>query len=979
MEKSFHLLFVCALCITSYFSVAQKYIKSSHIDKNGFTYETVSNDPLNTRVYTLKNGLKVYLSVYKNEPRIQTYVAIGAGSKNDPSTATGLAHYLEHLLFKGTSKIGTHNWKDEERLIDEIEAVYEVYRGTRDENKRKVLYHEIDSLSVAAAQYAIANEYDKLVGGIGATGTNAYTSLEQTVYVNNIPSNQIENWAKIESERFNEVVPRLFHTELEAVYEEKNMGMDNDRRKVWEQLLAGLFQKHPYGTQTTIGTVEHLKNPSITEIKKYFNTYYVANNMALCMSGDFDPDITIRIIAENFGKLRNRKIPKFISPQEDPITQPIVKEVVGPNAEQVSLAFRFKGVHERESLLMELMSIMLSNGQAGLIDINLNQQQKVLGAYSSPLRLKDYSLHALAATPTKGQSLEEVRDLLLSQIELVKKGEFDDWLIKAIINDYKVSQMKAYESNKSRANAFVTAFTSGYDWKDFVEENHLLESVTKQEMIDFANKYYKDNYVVIYKRIGEDKNIKKVPKPTISKVEVNREKQSVFFKEIQANKVDNLSPVFIDYQKDITKGTLKNNIPILYQENTENQLFQLYYIVDMGTDYDKELGLAISYLNYIGNKKYNAEQLQQEFYKLGCQFDVFSSRDQVYVKLTGLEESFDQALQLFESFLKDPVPNQEAYDKFVERILKSRQDGKLNKRNILMKGMVNYAKYGDHSPIKNILSEEELKNINPDDLCTKVQKLKNYSHRILYYGPKSLSNITKRLNKGHKSSKKKIIPPSPVVFKEQEINENIVYFVNYDMVQAEIIFLSKSTKYDPSLVPTAKLFNEYFGGNMGSIVFQEMREAQALAYSVRSYYSIASEKAKPSYIVSYIGTQADKFHDAILGMQELLNNMPKSRASFEQAVTSMKSTLESDRITKNSILFSYERAKKLGVDYDIREKVYDFLKNAKYEDIEEFQEKYIKNQKQAILVIGSKENLDLKELERYGKVKELSLEQLFGY
>ncbi|HTF80251.1 MAG TPA: insulinase family protein, partial [Cytophagales bacterium] len=219
--------------------------------EGAYTYETVNDDPLKARIYTLPNGLKVYMTVYKDAPRIQTYIAVAAGSKTDPQHATGLAHYLEHILFKGTSKIGTHDWDHEKVLLAKIEDLYELYRQTKDADQRTKIYHQIDSISGVAAQYAIANEYDKLMGSIGAEGTNAYTFVEQTVYVNDIPATQLEKWAMIESERFGEVVPRLFHTELEAVYEEKNKGLDTDTRKVWESLLEGVFQKHPYGTQTT--------------------------------------------------------------------------------------------------------------------------------------------------------------------------------------------------------------------------------------------------------------------------------------------------------------------------------------------------------------------------------------------------------------------------------------------------------------------------------------------------------------------------------------------------------------------------------------------------------------------------------------------------------------------------------------------------------------------------------------------------------
>ena len=262
--------------LVSLSSFAQSFTTKKLTDKNGYSYETVEGDPLKARIYTLKNGLKVYLSVYKDEPRIQTYVAIKAGSKSDPADATGLAHYLEHILFKGTSKIGSSDWETESKLLTDIEALYETYRGTKDSVERVAIYHQIDSVSGVAATYAIANEYDKLMSNVGASGTNAYTFFEQTVYINDIPANQLNKWVEIEAERFGEVVPRLFHTELEAVYEEKNRGVDSDRRKVWESLLEGMFQKHQYGTQTTIGTVEHLQNPSITEIKKYFYKYYVA-------------------------------------------------------------------------------------------------------------------------------------------------------------------------------------------------------------------------------------------------------------------------------------------------------------------------------------------------------------------------------------------------------------------------------------------------------------------------------------------------------------------------------------------------------------------------------------------------------------------------------------------------------------------------------------------------------------------------------
>ncbi|HXA03164.1 MAG TPA: insulinase family protein, partial [Cytophagaceae bacterium] len=338
-------LLLFLLLLPLFVSAQDKYQVSTSSDSNGYIYQTITNDPLNARIYTLSNGLKVYISVYKDSPRIQTYIAVRAGSKNDPSTATGLAHYLEHILFKGTSKIGTSDWAKEKPLLDQIENLFEVYRKTTDEKQRAAMYHLIDSTSILASTHSIANEYDKMLSNIGASGTNAYTFLEQTVYVNDIPSNQIDKWAEIEAERFSMVVARLFHTELEAVYEEKNKGLDQDRRKVWEAMLAGLFQKHPYGTQTTIGTIEHLKNPSITEIKKYFGQYYKPNNMAICLSGDLDPDKTIKSIDKYFGKLASKEVPFFTPPVENPQRTQSVN-IYGPDAENVTIAFRANGIYK---------------------------------------------------------------------------------------------------------------------------------------------------------------------------------------------------------------------------------------------------------------------------------------------------------------------------------------------------------------------------------------------------------------------------------------------------------------------------------------------------------------------------------------------------------------------------------------------------------------------------------------------------------
>jgi predicted Zn-dependent peptidase len=944
-----------------------------------YTYTTVPNDPLKARIYTLDNGLTVYLTDYKDAPRIQTYIAVRAGSKNDPADATGLAHYLEHMAFKGSSKLGTTNWQKEQEELAKIEALYELYRTQKDPAVRKKTYHQIDSISGVAAKYAVPNEYDKLVASMGMQNSNASTWVEQTIYYGDIPSNQLERWAMLESERLSVMVPRLFHTELEAVYEEKNRSLDSDNNKVFEAAFKALYPTHQYGTQTTIGTVEHLKNPSITEIKKYFDKYYVPNNMAIAMSGDLDPDQTIRIIDEYFGKWQKKADPVYNAPQEKPITAPVIKEVVGPDAESVFLGFRFPGVKSKDALVLRMINQILSNGQAGLIDLNINQKQAALGAGSFAEIYNDYSAHFLSGNPRQGQSLDQVKDLLLQQIELVKKGAFEDWLIPAIVNKNKISQMEAYESNEARATAFVDAFIARQDWADYVKQDAEFAKITKQDVMDVANRYYGNNYALIYKRTGKDPNAQKVEKPAITPVPANRYAQSDYYKTVANKPVSNLQPEFVDYKKDIQEGQLKASVPVYYTRSKENGLFNMYYVLDMGTNNDLKLGLAVSYLQYLGTDKYSAEDLQKEFFKIGCSFNVSSGQDQIYVSLSGLDENFEKGLNLFESLLKNPQPDPQALKDLVAGILKDRQDAKLDKNIIHSVAMVNYAKYGPKNPFTNILSEQELKKVKPQELVSLIKSIPSYQHRVLYYGPRELQAITATLNTGH------IVPaalkpvPAEKPFKELDITKRQVYWTDYNMVQAELLFLTKSLNYDPKLVPTIRLYNEYFDGGMGAIVFQELRESRALAYSASSRFANASKKDRANYILSYIGTQSDKLPEAMAGMQELLNDLPLAEANFANAKASVRNSIATERINKTAILMNYEQARKLGIDHDIRRDIYESLDALTLDQIKAFQQQFVKGQNQTILVIGSKDKLNFKELAKYGTVKQLTLKELFGY
>ena len=552
-------------------SVLAASLLTMGVQAKDYPYEVVKGDLMQTRIYKLDNGLTVYLSVNKEKPRIQTYIAVRTGSKNDPAETTGLAHYLEHLMFKGTDKYGVTDPVAEKPYLDEIEARYEEYRQISDPALRRQKYHEIDSVSQLAAKYFIPNEYDKLMSTIGAQGTNAYTSNDVTCYTEDIPSNEVENWAKIQADRFQHMVIRGFHTELEAVYEEYNIGIAQDNRKLWESMSKMLFPTHPYGTQTTIGTQEHLKNPSITNIKNYFDKWYRPNNVAICMAGDMDPDQVIATIDKYFGSWQpGADVRQPVFPALAPITAPRDTTVYGLEAETLWMGWRFDRGNSLQVDTLQVIDHMLSNGTAGLIDLNINQQMKMLNAWGGAESLRDYSAFILSGTPKEGQSLDEVKALLLAEIDKLKRGEFSDDLLPSVINNAKLNYFNSLESNYQRANSFVETYINEVPWSQQVGYLDRISKITKEQVMAFVNRHFRDNYVVVYKRQGEDPNLKKIDKPAITPIPANRDMVSQFVKDIQNTSVEPIHPRFIDFQRDLTFGKTEKGLPYIYVKNTEN-------------------------------------------------------------------------------------------------------------------------------------------------------------------------------------------------------------------------------------------------------------------------------------------------------------------------------------------------------------------------------------------------------------------------
>jgi len=977
MKKTLYLL-SCFL-LTGSALIAQTGYQWKTASSGGYTYKYVTNDPTKSRFYTLKNGLTVILSENTKEPSIEFRMAVRAGSNTDPRTSTGLAHYLEHLLFKGTDRFGTMDYAKEKPLLDKIEALYEKYHATTDPAKRKEIYAEIDKTSGEASNYSIANEYDKMMKSLGGQSTNAHTWYEETVYNEDFPSNATDKFLALQAERFRAPVFRIFHTELEAVYEEKNRGLDNDGSKVSEKLNALLYPTHNYGQQTTIGTVEHLKNPSLVEIRNYYNKYYVPNNMAVVLSGDFKADEMIKKVDQDFSYMKSKPVVLYNPAAEKPLTKILTADIYGPSAEAVRIGYRGYAEGTKQSMMLDLISSILSNGKAGLLDINLNKKQLVLSSGAGYQQMKDYGTFILVAQPKQGQTLAEAKQLVLDQIALLKKGSFDESLIKATVANSKLSLLQSFDNNGFRVETVTNEFilNRGTKWDKTLDGPDAMAKVTKKEVVDFANQFFGNNYAVILKHKGEDKSIMKVEKPAITAVKTNTNEVSDFTKNLLATSSKAIEAKFLDYNKDLNFG--KAGIAdVVTVQNKENSIFTLTYRFDMGAWNNKLAPYAARYLTYLSTDKYTAEEISKQFYNIACNYSFSVSNEVTTINISGLQENFDQAVNLVEHVFANCKPNEKALEELKSSILKSRENTKLNKAAILS-GLMSYAQYGAKNPTNFVLTNDEVKQMTSAQLLDILHNVNTYKHSINYYGPQPIEAFSKNIEKVHilPASFKEAAPAQKFTYTQN--TDNQVYFANYDMVQSEIRWIRNNGVFNPEEAAKVTLFNSYFGGGMGSIVFQTIRESKALAYSTFAVYSSPDKKDKDYSMVAYVGSQADKMNDAVGAMNELLNVLPESDKNFESSKYNSLNAIETSRITKDDIIAHYYADKKLGIDHDSRIEEYKNLKGLNFTDIKAFHAANVANKPYNYCIVASDKKVKTEDMQKFGKLNTLSLEQIFGY
>jgi zinc protease len=936
-------------------------------------------DPYNLTTHTLANGLTLYLSCQTHKPRIETRIVIKAGSAQDPEESTGAAHILEHLMFKGSEAIGTLKRDEEKLVLDQISSAFEKMRLIEGEDERKTLFHLIDGLNQKASVLSLPGEYDRILSHLGARGVNAYTSVSETVYKCDIPSVELERWVNLEIERFSHPVIRSFLTEIEAIFEEFNQDLDDDFSRSRDLMLEKLFPEHEYGSHTILGKKEHIKAPSLEKIEEFRKTWYRPEHMALCLAGDFDRKEALDLIERIWGSWNPSPISKAALPLKTAkhLKSSERHSIKGADSEFTMTGFRFGGVRTEDYYPLCMLDLILSNSQAGLIDLNLVQKQKILDGGSSLSTAGNYGWFVLFGTPGPGQSLGSVHRLLLKQLDLIRKGLFDFRLLQGVIKFLEIEQTQDLETNQI-VNAFVDCFTEGISWSEYLGRLDRLKSFTAEDLISFVKEKFNDAYVRVDKKEGEDPCLEQVNKPEITALKIDYNRESSFFSDLRTRNPGYRSPSFPDYDKDLNHCRFNDSINITQCPNRKNDLFELTYIFPEGKSASPWLPIAGDFFPYLGTDTLSPDALQKEAFLLGIDLSFQVDLERSVFSLFGKEEDLEKALVYVQNLIRRGQSDKRSYRKYIQGLIKRRRDAKLSKKVLLFGGLYSWGLYGEHSPFRDIIPERILKSQDVDKMTFELRRLFDLPHQVFYYGTRSLEEINSLLSSLHPGTGQSLSLRPKKEYPER-VGEDKIFFTHHDMVQAEIFRLAAQEPFSVDNLASISLFNEFFGAGLNSIFFQEIREARGLAYTAFSSISVPDFPGNRHILSSYLGTQADKLPEAITEMDRLFQTVPAKDRLFEEARMALLKSQASERISDADIFWSWWDARELGLDRDFRQQIFKELESYRYPVMEEYFRTSVIPVKSNILILGNREELDLKDLEKRGELCEVNPEELFNF
>ena len=932
---------------------------------------------LKVKTIYLENGLKVVMCENHSAPEIYGTVYVHAGSKNDPLDATGMAHYFEHIMFKGTDKIGTTNWEAEKVYLDSIDMMYNKLHDTKDEAERAAIQRKINELSIASAEYAIPNEVDVILTKMGGKNLNAGTTQDMTIYFNSFPSNQLEKWMDVYVERFRNPVFRLFQSELETVYEEKNMYGDTPMMEFFNYALKEAAGDHPYG-RPVIGLTEHLKNPQPTRMREFFNTYYVANNMTLILVGDFDTEKTIPLVEEKFGVWRSGEIPQQPEYQLPKYDSKIVRNVKMTPIKMGTLIFKGTDNHNEDNLALQMMSLIFSNGSSGIADKDL-LDGKYMGAILAPLSLEDAGSIMLMYMPNLlFQSHEKAQKYVFDALNKLKNGDFSDELFEATKMNFLKERMKETETINSISELFLELESQGKTYEDYLADTERIKNMTKEHIVAIANKYLNDNYIDIRSKTGFPEK-DKVNKPDWKPIEVkNTEAKSDFALMIENQTVPEVTPQIIEFGKDVEITKINDNFNMFSTKNPYNEIFSLSIKFNYGTLNDPDLERAVNYFNMQGTENKTFEEFELELAKLGAEITFTTENSTTNITIEGFDKDLDKILALCEEKITSPSNDVSK----MKLIAKSEQiDNKADAGDAGTWGsaVLNAVLYGENSKYLSKSPIKKWSKRNGEEIIEEVKKAFDNNGVIEFVGNTDTQEVIDMLIK-HNIIKENVNKSEKKYLIEKQYDENQIFIAhNSKFRQSNIYTYISSDKLNMEEEAICQVYNKYFGTDMYSIVFQEIRELRSLGYTAYGYFRTDYLNRKPGYLYTFLGTQADKTNEGITAMNSLILEMPKRIEKFNAAKEALIMSRAADYISFRNIPSTVSHWTERGYDHDPRIETTNIIKNTSYDDVEDFYKKHIRNRPIVIMMSGNKSSINMKELEKIGKITELKYDNIFRY
>ncbi len=938
------------------------------------------DNPLKVETYQLSNGLTVYLNEDHNMPMVYGMVAVKGGSKRDPKDATGIAHYFEHIMFKGTDEIGTIDYEQEKPYLDSIENLYdELGKKTTDE-EREAIQKEINRISLKAAEYAIPNEFGKIVNSMGGSGLNAGTGDESIVYYNTVPANQVEKWIELYSHRFINPVYRLFQSELETVYEEKNMSLDDPMEGMLEDFEGSFFKKTPYGQQTVLGSVEHLKNPSLSKMQEYYDNYYVAKNMALVLAGDFDSDHLKPVIEEKFGRLRAGEIPPTLDFREEPFEGREQVKVRMTPIKVGLLGYRTIPRNHEDEFKLEVVSNLLTNyASTGLLDQLVNDNKLMMAIAFANLKTELGGYYIAFVPKIVGQSLQKAEGLVTDQLQRLKNGDFDKQLLEGVKAELKVSYEQNLEDMRWRTYAIMDAFLYDIAWEKYLSAPEEIDKITREDIIATVNKYFGDNYLAYHSKMGFPKK-EKLDKPPYDPVQAkNSDKQSEYAARMEQIPVIDLEPKFIDFKKDVVISEMEDGIKTFVTKNPINNIFTVRLKFGKGSYNDPVVDLASYIFLYAHPEGQSFTEYKNKLQLLGCDIYAYNDLSSTTISITGLEENLEESLDLINKLLTSYTVDESQLEKLVQE---SKFNEKFEKKDLSSKNdaLAKYALYGKQSEYLTRLTESDIKELSNTDLVEKFKELSGFEYEVHYCGTRTATAFNQVFREHMDIREKLTESPGMIEMKRNPYAENTVLFLDdKKAIQSHINIYIEGGVNDELNRSGLDAFNDYIGGSMAAILFQEIREFRSLAYRVRGRYYPSFYFDRPGYFAGLLSTQSDKTSEALEVFHDIMTDMPEKPDRIEAVRTNLTLSINSTQPTFRNRSGSVSTWMEQGYREDPRKTRYKDYENMEFSEILEFYETNLHGKPWLVTVVGDSKRIDMDALSRYGTVKTVSLDEVFRW